>query len=273
MKISVVIPSRKRPFHLIKAISCLHALASRKHEITYVVGYDHDDPETAGALYTLMIKVPNVKGFCTVRIGSLGQMANLMAEAYPADVYCSLCDDVEVLSPNWDDAIYRSWSAYPAGLWWWRTLKERPATYAIVSDIWFRAAGKIFTDYFPFWWDDVWLMQVWHMASGGPALAVDALLDDKAFATTRMRDLLFWSDFYTSRKDERRQQAAAMARALGWSAKQIDDNVCDVRAEFLAQATTIEQRQGDKGPPSPEYIRAKKRAEALMAEDAKVRLA
>lgn len=269
MKISVVIPSRGRPFHLIKAVNLLHGMASGKHEVTYVVGCDEDDPRTMGAAYSLMIKVPKIEVFCTKRIGSLGQMANIMAAKYPADLYCSLCDDVEVRTAGWDDFLYKSWLGRPDGVWWWRTIKERPATYAIVSHKWLQAAGRIFTDYFPFWWDDVWLMQVWVMASGLPPLAADALLDDKAFATHRMRDLMFWTDFYTALKDERYQIAAGIAKNLGWPEQKNEVAICDVRPAFIAAANRIEATQGDKGPPTPEYIKAKLRAEKILLAKSK----
>jgi hypothetical protein len=265
VKLTVVIPSRGRPFHLIKAIRLLHSMASGLHQVTYAIGCDADDPKTLGAAYTLMIRVPGIQVFCTKRLGSLGEMANIMAARYPADVYCSLCDDVDVLTKDWDNQIYLSWAAKPDGLWWWRTLQVRPATYAIVSHKWMQAAGRIFTDYFPFWWDDVWLMQVWNMATGIPAVAVEAFLDDKPFATHRMRDLLFWADFYTSRKGERREQAAAIVKALGWPEVKVEDTICDVRPEFLAQANQIEHNQGEKSPPTQEYLAAKRRAELIMA--------
>lgn len=268
MKITVLVPSRGRPHHLLKAVTLAHSKASGKHEVKYVVGCDADDPATGGAAYALTIKVPRVEVFCTQRPSSLGELVNRMAESHPADAYCGIGDDTEVQTPCWDDAIYNAWAARPDGVWWWRTLQVRPATYPIVSEKWRAAAGRLLTDLFPFWWDDVWLMQVWHMASGGPALPIEAILDDKAFATHRMRDLRFWSDFYTFLKPERQRIAKHMATTLGWPVLDVNDTICDVRDEFLRQADKIEKGQGDKGPPTPEYLRAKARAEAIMKANA-----
>jgi len=245
-------------------------MSSRLHAISYAIGYDSDDPATGEAAYMLGLGEPVVIPYCSERIGSLGQMVNNIAAKTPADVYCSLCDDVEILSRNWDHTIYANWLEQPDGVWWWRALKERPATYAVVSHKWYEAAGYIFTDYFPFWWDDVWLMQVWNLASGKLPLGIDAFLDDRAFATHRMRDLRFWTDFYTVLKPQRLSEAARIGRALGWppngKSLVIENGVPlgDVRPGFLTEIPGIEAHQGDKGPATPEYLAAKQRAEHMM---------
>jgi hypothetical protein len=247
LKLSVIIPSRGRPLRLKGTLDVLRSLESKRHDIRYVIGADSDDPETIGMAHMLRLGDPRVSLRCFVRLGSLGEMVNRMAADNPADVYVSL------------------WEAKPDGVWWWKTLAVRPATYAIVSEKWRKAAGRIFTDYFPFWWDDMWLLQVWLMASNGPLLAIEASLDDQAQATHRMRDLRRWSDFYTSRKGERCEQAARIAKALGWPEPYLKDDVCDVSEPFLREIANIEAMQGEKTPPTPEYLKALQRAEALMA--------
>lgn len=274
MKISVIIPTRRRPYHLEVVIGALHDLCSRMHDITYVVGCDDDDIATIGMAHVISTRGPKVETFCTRRMGSLGNMVNVMAAKYPADVYCSLCDDVEPLTPGWDHILFLHWAQRPDGVWWWRTDKARPATYAIVSDKWYRASGRIFTDYFPFWWDDVWLLQVWNMASRQIPMQAEVWLKDRSFATHRMRDLQFWAKFYESRRTERIMEANRITKALGWpleplSLRQdgIPLQIGDLKPGFLEEAPKIEKAQGEvNSPPSPEYVAAKRRAEALMAQ-------
>jgi hypothetical protein len=111
----------------------------------------------------------------------------------------------------------------------------------------------------------MWLLQVWMFASGLPILPIEAWLDDQAQSTTRMRDLRFWSDFYTWSKGKRQAQAVRIARALGWPPAPLDDNNrCDVSAAFYREADNIEANQGDKFPPTVEYLKAKARAESMM---------
>jgi hypothetical protein len=252
------------------AVQTMHRMASGKHQITYAIGCDADDPQTVAACYVLALGTPQISIYCMERIGSLGEVANRLAAKHPADVYCSLCDDVEILTPGWDEVIAKKLAARPDGVWWWEMPKGRQiATYAVVSDRWYRAAGYIFTDYFPFWWDDVWLLQLWNMASGENGAGVGAFLSDIAIATHRLRDLHFWTKFYTSKRPERIAEAARIAKALGWPERQVN-GAClgDVRPAFWGEAADVERRQGDKSPPTPEYIRAKARAEAMMEKAA-----
>ncbi len=189
-----------------------------------------------------------------------------MAARHPADAYCFVSDDTEPLTRDWDEAIHTAWKARSDGVWWWRTLKQRPATYAVISHKWFIAAEKRpFTDYFPFWWDDIWLLNVWAIASGLPPQPLEAVLDDRPFATQRMRDLKEWTDFYVWCEPLRKAQALRMQRALGWKVGLYESPIGDVRQAFLADIPNIEARQGDKGPPTPEYIAARTRAQAMMA--------
>lgn len=276
MRITVIIPSRGRQFQLLATIRTLQQAESGKHAVTYIVGVDSDDPATIGMCQMLRLGSPvggPVTAHCFERTGSLGAMVNQMALDVPADAYCSLCDDVLVRTEGWDDRIAEAWEAKPDGVWWWKTDESRPATYAIVSEKWRAAAGHLFTDYFPFWWDDLWLMKVWILASEGPWLHVDAWLEDRPAATQNMRELRFWSDFYMSQKDARLADAERIREALGWprtlDAKRLSDEVDRLSPEYEATIEKIERQQGEATkPPSASYIRAKARAESLMTKEA-----
>ncbi len=264
MKISVIIPSRGRPFALARMFEGIRALESGKHEVSYTVGVDADDLETLAMCTILRLRDHKLGYRCFVRLGSLGVLCNRLAEENPGDVYAFLTDDVSVMTRDWDEAIARAWEARPDGVFWWRTTKQRPATYAIVSEKWRAAAGHIWTDYFPFWWDDMWLLDVWLNASGLPMLPIEAWLDDLPQMTLRMRRLRFWADFFMHQKGKRQAQAVKMAKALGWPRAPLDDNRCDVSAKFREQIDAIEAQQGDKGPPTPEYLKAEARAMSMM---------
>jgi hypothetical protein len=276
LKITVCIPSRGRSFQLMATIRTLQKQESGKHEVTYVIGADADDPETIGMGH--LLRTPPLKGGLTAmrvfeRTGSLGAMVNQMALDVPADVYCSLCDDVLVLTEGWDAKIAEAAEAKPDGVFWWRTDEKRTATYAIVTEKWRAAAGRIFTDYFPFWWDDLWLLYVWMLASEGPWLYVDAWLEDRPFNTQRMRDLREWTAFFQDRGEERLAEADRIRHALGWGPRTLDarkfaKEVCNMSPEFMADIDNIEARQGEKAPPTPEYLRALERARSLMKRKA-----
>lgn len=279
MKITVAVPSRARAFQLLATIRTAQQAESGKHEVTYIVGCDADDPETIGMCQLLHVgsaKGGPVTAHVFERTGSLGAMVNQLALDVPGDVYVTLPDDALIITKGWDQKIAEAWEAKPDGVWWWKTDEERPSTYAIISEKWRAASGRLFTDYFPFWWDDIWLLQVWILASGGPWLHIDAWLEDRPAKTHRMRDLRFWADFYMSRKQERIDDAKRIAKALGWPRliltstgrdmiDQMSDETDSLRPEFLLDAEKIERGQGEtQTPPTPEYIAAKERAERLL---------
>lgn len=266
MRISVIIPSRGRPSLLARALGSLHVRASGKHEVAYIVGCDDDDPNTAALVEQIKARGLPVKAHCGPRSASLGGMVNVMAAANPADVYCSLCDDVAALTFGWDEIIHAAWLKRRDGVWWWRT---KDSHYAVVSQKWYAAAGRIFTDYFPFWWDDVWLIQVGKYVTGKPQQYIDAWLEDRAPATQRMRDLEFWTDFYWSRASERRAEGNRIRRALGRSAFRIEQHhEMHPNPDYTRRTGEIQAKQGERAPPTPEYLAAKARAEALMMKAA-----
>lgn len=275
VKLTVIIPSRGRAERLAAVIRNLRKLESEKHQVTYVIGADADDPETIG-MGQLLVGPQLYGGPCGMRVfarsPSLGAMVNQMAEDVPGDVYLSLCDDVLVTTAHWDQKVAEAVEARPDGVFWWKCDEKRAATYAIVTEKWRAAAGRIFTDYFPFWWDDVWLLHVWMLAAEDAWHYVDAELEDRPFSTQRMRDLRFWGDFYKDRHSERVAEADRIRAALGWGPRtltadnfrQFAERMCALSPEFEATADEVEARQGEKAPPTPEYLKAKARAEALM---------
>jgi len=214
---------------------------------------------------------------------SLGQMVNDMVEHMPADVYMSFADDVLCLTPNWDQIVAEEWEKNKKGVWWWEpALPERPVLYAIVSDEWKRAAGRVFTDYFPYWYDDLWLLSLWILATEGPMLTMPIKIMDCPMATTRMRDLRFWHNFYISMMPERVKRAKEIAEKLGFPQSKLigasvglpnlsitdalAERLCVTPQEFEESMEKIEANQGDKEPPTQSYLKAKARAEKLLAQ-------
>lgn len=284
MKISVIIPSRGRTHTLIGALNSLHSLESKKNEVTYGVVCDDDDPATIGTCKSLQAHMP-LAYMVNKRGPSLGKMVNDMAEHMPADVYLSLGDDSLCLTPKWDQKIEVAWKEQPKGVYWWTPEREdQQVLYAIVSEEWRKAAGRIFTDYFPYWYDDIWLLTVWIMATEGPMLAVDARIMDCPTTTHRMRDLRFWHSFYLAMAPERIKQAKEMAEKLGFPQSKlvgasvglpnlsITEALCErlsvTPKEFEETMENIEANQGDKDAPTESYMKAKARAELILKQQA-----
>ncbi len=276
MKITCMIPTRRAD----QIIGCVHSFAmleSREHEVTYAIGVDSDDPASIEAAARV---VQNRRASLTIfeRLPSLGAYHNELAARVPADVYTTLGDDVICIAPRWDAAIATAVEVNPKGIWWWACPPEREAIYPIVTEAWRVAAGRIFTDLFPCWYDDVWLREVAMMVTGGdvPRMAGAALIDCP-MPTTRMRDLLFWDDFFHVCRPARLAEARKIADVL--CPERDSDAMALMSAQFCpndkfrASIPEIEKNQGDKLPVTVSYIASKQRAEGIMAKIAEIHAA
>lgn len=267
MKISVLMATRGRPTQMVAALHSLHSQESGKHEVTYGIASDSDDVETYGTCRTLMGRM-NLRNHVLERTPSLGNRINLIAEHMPADVYVSVCDDTLCMSQDWDEAIAKAYAENDAGVWWWKMFYKEQATIAIISERWRKAAGRLYTDYFPYWFDDLWLLELWVLATESPFIYVDAKLGDYPYKTSRMRDLAFWHEFWHFTRPQRIKEAKEIAAKLGWPEPTTADAIATVIGrpvkEFVEDMENIEARQGEQGPPSVEYVKAKSRAQEIM---------
>jgi hypothetical protein len=262
VQIAVLIPSRGRPEKLARMIGALHRQETGKNPVRYVVGADIDDPDTIAAAMDLWKSGLPVQPTVAARQPSLGGLCNLLATKAPADVYTCLGDDTVVLTDGWDEVIADAWRANPDSLWWWSCANE--AAFPIISEKWRAAAGRLFTDYFPFWYDDVWLIEVHRYATGKVGDRLDTWLSDTAPGTHRMRDLAFWDEFFWSRRDERKADAERIRQRLGWPpVADIDALSIEKNPDF--DPVALEARQGDQKPADTQYLNALHRARALMA--------
>lgn len=270
MKISVLMCSRGRPMQMVAALNSFKSQESGKHEVIYGVACDADDPATIGTCEMLKQRMPLCHDV-RERGPSLGGRVNSLAENMPADVYCSSADDMLCMTQDWDERIADAFALNDAGVWWWRTQHKEPALWAIVSEKWRSAAGQIFTDYFPYWFDDIWLLELWVLATEAPFLYIEAKAGDHPRATLRMRDLAFWHDFWHYTRPQRIQHAKEIAAKLGWRAPVCADILATVIGrpvpEFVENIAKIEANQGELlAPPTLEYIKAKSRAQAIMGQ-------
>lgn len=265
MRLSVLIPSRGRPRELSLAIAALERRASRAHDVRYVIGCDADDDQTIAMSLDLWKCGLPIVHHIAPRQPSLGGLVNRLALKAPADVYCSLGDDVRVLTTGWDARIAAAWEADPRGVWWWCTSND--STYAIVSEAWRAAAGRIFTDHFPYWYDDMWLVELQRYVTGRKGDRLDIWLEDRARGTHRMRDLAFWDEFFWSRRAARKVEARMIAQRLGLPPVPTFDGLDLARSQTF-DGDELEARQGERTLPTMEYLDAYRRAQALMKEAA-----
>lgn len=275
MKITVGLPSRNRPAGLLSVLTAFDALATGMHEITYCVIVDDDDYVTLEQLehWQKSGMLPNgVRTLSGPRVKTVNARFNDAVSQYPADVYMQACDDSFPLAFGWDKLMHGA-REIPAYSWQECNDPSNP-TYLVISERWRKAVGRFYPEYFPFWFADTWIAEVFALAFGKGIAVVNQLqMGGKRGQTQGMRELGFWFEFFAATRVERIAEAVAVAKEHGFSVNPEQD-----RTEILAK-----MREGDAyqmsmvpryeagfnanlGEPSEVYKAAKFKATCWMAE-------
>lgn len=268
MKISVLIPSRGRVRQLAASLTALWMCESGEHEVRYRVACDDDDPDTGTFLRSARLELP-----IDVRIGprpdNLGSVANDLAQHWLADVYQVFGDDLLCITYGWDKNLAAAVEQTPHGVFWMRCARKDESLVPAVTEKWRTAAGSIFTEHFPFWYDDLWLRELWVMATDADPIYVDNVVVDKPLATHRMRDLEFWAQFYYTMRQHRVLHGREIAHNLGLPSPRIGQEFANrmnryepFSAEFAAKVE--KSNKAETGEPSESYKYMKAKAEDLM---------
>lgn len=264
MKIACIIPSRHRARSLEAVLRALQALESGEHTVEYVVSYCRHDEQTqwaAEATGALAIMRPDD---CTP-----GAAFNDAARAVDADVYTGFCDDVFPLTHRWDDYLARA-LAHPLVCFCWQEATDPlNASYIASSARVLKAIGDLCPEYFPYWFSDVWLAEIHHMAFGfRPGLVEGLRLAGKRGTTQGFRDFPFWCQVFTHTRPERIRLAVKLAAEYGSTPPDLRgalEACVAFDADFLSKAERFQRFADPKGP-EPYYLKAKANAEALLAE-------
>ncbi len=276
MEISVVVLTRNRPARLITCITAFDTLSSGENNITYFVRYDDDDEATPRALSLL-----HDDGFKTIGVKrprpiTMGQAWNECLPAIKAkgfDALSIMSEDVFTLTPQWDRGIPIMLDRGLEAFCWSEYNDPSNANFPILSRKWVEAAGILYPEWFPFWFSDTWLSQVYEFALGQPMFLVqDMVMGGRHGKTQGMRDFQFWLDFWKATRGQRAREGEEIRRKLGWP--EIDTGPTFAKFERLDQnwnVAAIEEARGadNASPPTERYLVAKCRAEQwLRLQDA-----
>lgn len=270
-KISVVIPSRGRVRGLSAIVTALYFLRSYKNDIQFGVVCDEDDEPTINFCREIQKEIP-LSYLVGPRRETMGEMVNSMAEKLPADAYLVINDDVMCLSLNWDQCIAEALEKTPHGVFWWASEGEHQVLFPIVSHAWKEAAGGVFSDFFPFWYDDLCLVELWTMTTSEESIILPIKICDRPKTIThRMRELKFWQKVYNGTRKLRVKKAYEIAEKLGLETPQAPDKIAillDLHMRRVSDENIqkIEDNQGDKNPPDAAYLRKREAAEKLLNE-------
>ena len=278
MKITIGLPSRNRPAGLLSTLTAFNALATGAHEITYALIVDDDDYVTLEQLehWEKSGMLPQgVRRFAGPRDKTVNARFNNAIAACPADVYSQACDDSFPLAFHWDRVLVAAIEQVPA-FNWQECNDPANATYPVLGKRWLEAVGRFYPEYFPFWFADTWIKEVFTLAFNSAIPVLPSLqMGGKRGATQGMRDLRFWFDFFAYTRGERIAEAEGIAKAYGFRL-----NAKKERAEAIGRMEQGDDYQrmsvaryeasfgANRGEPSAVYKAAYHRATLRMAEAA-----
>jgi len=276
MKITIGLPSRNRPAGLLSTLTAFNSLATGMNEITYAVILDEDDYVTLEqvAHWEKSGMLPQgVRLFVAPRDKTVNARFNDAMKMCPAEVYSQACDDAFPLAFHWDKLLAGAAGVLPA-FNWQECNDPTNATYPVLTDKWLQAVGRFYPEYFPFWFADTWIAEVFNLAFAKPAPIINQLpMGGKRGETQGMRELAFWFEFFAATRIERIAEAERVGKAYGFSFEAEKD-----RASQLAQMRAGDDYQRSRvsvyeqafkanlGAPSPVYKAAKFKAECWMAD-------
>ena len=268
--VACLITSRGNPEKLLATCMTASALSLRPNDVRFYVRLDDDDSGSMWATQKLDAHV-GLHVFVGPRPKALGTAVNELAAAAitdGADYLCVLNDDVVILTPNWDAKI-RTLEQGSVSVW-------APAEgdvcfdYPIVSRSFHLAqGGRLFTDLFPFWFDDRWLQDA--VVIGAPHLVkrLPITLCARKRGTQRFRDIEFWLNHYLFMEPLRIAQAQLLSSTLGTGIDvRVDAGAVErarlLREEHMKDIADLVVRYSwaeDKSEPDPAYLQAKREAE------------
>lgn len=280
MHIAVIIPSRGRPLSLKAVMVALQALSSGKHRISYTVLADRDDPDTAWYIEDVRDTIEGTKdaptGDTLTIIQDENRLINIreneIAPTLRADAYMPWADDLFPMAQNWDEIIaYAIEQANVPAFSWQEANDPTNHTAIVISKVWYEATGRLFPDYFPFWFADTWMKEVFQFAFGAQMPIIEQLaFGGKRGTTGNMHDLGFWFRVFAETRDERIEDARKICKAMELSMPNTKE-----AEELFAKADMMQLRAvpryelqfgaGTK-PPTEFYREAKARAEKAFPQ-------
>lgn len=264
MKIAVIMPTRERPLLCSSVLMALDQLSSKQHEVTYTVRCDKDRPETIETLSKLPIPTLRViEGEPPLTLGH--KVNEAYREAPEADVYVQVCDDSFPLTQGWDDNIARHIKDGMKAFCWNDMNEVEGRTYPVLSKELVKLTNKVWPEYFPYWFADTWISEIYYLACGKlMPIIKDLKIGGHRGKTIGARDIRFWFKFFAYTRPERVEAAKKLQGVLkNWIPidttlleqwDRIQDSRCDQYEVLFA----------DKREPSENYLKAKSNAEELM---------
>jgi hypothetical protein len=282
-RIALLLPSRRRPQSLRRAIDSIGATAARPADVVAVVGVDDDDDETLELAECFRPPVPVLWSRGPREI-TLGRLWNRLAAAdHGCDVLAMSCDDYAMETPGWDDNYRQAAAIMPSGYgtaWPTDALVGDPdyCTAPVITRRMMDRMGFFVPPWFPFWFHDTWLEEMGAYVACRLPLASRIVAPDGRGDTQNMRDVAFWAQLFDATRGMRVRLATEMIDEMYAGYQQLQVSLkFSMRglAMFYARrnaalvdpgfAAAQEAGQVARGEPGERYVAARREAEALLA--------
>lgn len=264
--------SRGRPEQLKLAVGVLRALASGKHDVSYIVGCDDDDYETQTMCNTLKV-TPSVGP----RPRGVSSLQNRVIRGVDADIYVPFPDDGIALAQNWDNLIAVVMAEKHLMIGWNDVLTRGELTYPVLSRAWVDAVDKPFgSELFSFWFGDTWMHEIYRFVTNQECMIINNLMvGGKSENTQNMRDLDFWWGLFNATRGARLKEAYGIHNRLYGVNTDFDTFVRNRMkwvmmgeardAHFRPNIPTLEKNMGTGAPPTERYQKSMAEAKSYLS--------
>ena len=283
MKIAVVSTSRGRPAGLVTVINALETLRAKKteHEVRYFIRLDSDDVD-AFTVKSSGFLPKSASIIMKPSAGTLGESWNDALDAareWDFDAVTFFPDDVVPLTLGWDECfrVLVEDQKIPACCWTDASDPHQPSYFILTRKYIEAIGGHTSTEFFPFWFDDTWVSEVYKLAFGVKIPIVqDMGIGGFNARTTSMWDLDFWAHFWIITRVLRIEQAKKLREAFGLQEPdmapimslfdQLDKTWWQPVGDYPTRIECIMDQRGERGERTPRYLAAKEKAEKWLKD-------
>jgi hypothetical protein len=219
--ITVMLPTRNRVSTLQVFLDSVSTTVTNKDKVDVWIYVDEDDSATQDFLQSAWVRSQPVKinYFLGPQTIAMAEMNHNLWQASTSNAGSYLCatDDYVNLTPGWDEIVRAAFNKYPDRLV--LVYPDDPstpelATVPILSAEWINLTGHFHTEYFPFWFDDMWIDEIAQMIDRKVQIPMQVAPQGGKGRTPRMHNLPFWQNFYVCTSDERLASARELRVAL-----------------------------------------------------------
>jgi len=156
------------------------------------------------------------------RTKSQGRMYNILWERCTTNpgIYMVCTDDYLFITKFWDNIVREIFNRYSDRILIAHAIDQVGpkgiASFPFLSAEWINILGRIFSEFFPFWFDDIWLSQVAMMVQRKFSLN-DIQMKPQGGGrrlTLRMKNLSFWYKFFLNTMEERIEEANILRKVI-----------------------------------------------------------